>query len=504
LSFNKIFWSGLNVSPVLFIFHSMPETPETNSAENALPRKLGLVATISVVVGSVIGAGIFMNPATMASQLPSSGWLLLVWIVGGLVSGIGASINAEIGTMLPHTGGQYVFFEKMYGRFFAYLYGWSAFSVINTASVAAIAYIFAQYSGYFINWPRLPQATEQAFYFSLPGIGKFYPLQDLGIKMVAILLVLALTWANYRSTKAGSLLQNLFTVIKIGSLILLSGFLLFSGKGQAAHFTDNSQLTSLSHWDLATGFVAALSGAFMAYDGWNNIGFVAGEIRNPSRIIPRALLGGLGICILLYTLTQAAYSYLLPIEKMKTSSLVAADALEPVLGFAGAGFISLLVMISTFGAVNGNILACARVSFAMGQNHTFFPSVGRVHKKFETPANALWLHGIWTCMFILSGTFDMLASLFVFVTWIFYFFAALGIFILRKKMKDVPRPYKAWGYPVLPLLFILFAAFYLVVTVYNDISDYNLGKKPVINSVLGLVLTLAGIPFYFYFTRKRK
>jgi basic amino acid/polyamine antiporter, APA family len=471
---------------------------------NSLQRKLGLWATLSVVAGSVIGSGIFMKPATMAGQLGSPVLLLLVWLVAGLVSAIGASINAEVGTVLPETGGQYVFFRKMYGNFFAYLYGWSAFSVINTASVAAIAYIFAQYTGYFIHLPRLPAATEQSFLLHLPFVGDFYPLQNLGEKVLAALMVLLLTAANYRSVKAGGALQSVFTIIKIASLLLLVAVIFFSGKGNTANFSETNTVINWSSWDTLAGCIAAISGAFMAFDGWNNIGFIAGEVKNPQKNIPRALLGGLGICLALYLLTNMAYLYMMPVSVMKDSALVATDAIQPIWGTAGAGFIALLVMISTFGAVNGNILACARVSFAMGREGSFFRFAGTVHKRFETPGNALWLHGGWTCVFIFSGTFDMLADLFVFVTWIFYLFAAAGVFILRKKMKEIPRTYKTWGYPVAPAFFILFSAFYLVMTVYNDIVSYNQGKVQVMNSVLGIAITLAGIPLYYYFKAKQK
>ena len=468
----------------------------------ALSRKLNLWATISIVAGSVIGSSIFMKPAVMAGQLGSPLLLLFVWVFAGAISMMGAAINAEIGAMLPVTGGQYVFFQKMYGNFFAYIYGWACFAVINTASVAAIAYIFAQYAEYFFTFPRFAPSAEHYWQLTLPFIGQLYPLENFGVKSVTILVVCLLTWVNSLSVKGGGVVQVIFSAIKVAALILMIGIIFFSGKGSTHHFIETSHHTGLKGWAVLGGIVAALSGAFAAYDGWNNIGFVAGEISEPKKNIPRGLFIGLGICILLYILTSEAYLYILPIDKMASSSLVATDALQPILGNTGVGFIALLVMISAFGATNGNILACSRVTFAMANEGVFFKRVGKVHPKHKTPANALWLHCIWTSIFVLTGSFDMLTDLFVFITWIFYGFAAAGIFILRKKMPDAERPYKAWGYPIAPAIFVIFSAFYFVLTLYSDINNYLTGKTHFISSVFGLALTIAGIPLYFYFKKK--
>ena len=470
----------------------------------ALSRKLNLWATVSIVAGSVIGSSIFMKPAVMAGQLGSPLLLLFVWVFAGAISMMGAAINAEIGAMLPVTGGQYVFFQKMYGNFFAYIYGWACFSVINTASVAAIAYIFAQYAEYFYIFPRFAPSVEHYWQLTLPFIGQLYPLENFGVKSVTILVVCLLTWVNSLSVKGGGTVQVIFSAIKVVALILMIGIIFFSGKGSTHHFIETSQHTGLKGWAVLGGIIAALSGAFAAYDGWNNIGFVAGEINDPKKNIPRGLFIGLGICIVLYILTSEAYLYILPIDKMASSALVATDALQPILGNTGVGFIALLVMISAFGATNGNILACSRVTFAMATEGVFFKRIGKVHAIHKTPANALWLHCIWTCLFVLTGSFDMLTDLFVFITWIFYGFAAAGIFILRKKMPNAERPYKAWGYPVAPAIFVIFSAFYFVLTLYSDINNYLTGKTHFINSVFGLALTIMGIPLYFYFKQKHK
>jgi APA family basic amino acid/polyamine antiporter len=469
-----------------------------------LERKLGLYACISIVVGAVIGSSIFMKPATMAEQVGSPVTLVLVWIIAGIVSFFGGMINAEIGTILPNTGGQYVYFRHMYGGFFAFLYGWAAFIVINTAAIAAIAFVFSGYAESFIHLPRFEPTTEKYIQLTIPGIGKLYPLEFFGRKMMAILLILVITFLNYRSLKAGAAVQVLSTVLKIGALLILISFIFFSGKGSFQNFITPSSQRDVSFWGTISGFIAATSGALAAYDGWNNLGFVAGEIKNPRKNIPRGLFIGLLICILMYVLTNQAYLYVLPIDQLKSSPLVASDALAVVMGLTGGGLIALMVMISTLGAVNGNAMPCARVTFAMGEQKVFSPWAGRVHPTFKTPGNALWLQCCWACLFVLSGSFDMLTDMFVFITWIFYGFAAYGIFILRKKMPDADRPYRVWGYPVIPVIFIFFAAFYFVVTLYNDINNYLSGKTEFINSVYGLALTLAGIPVYFYFRRKNK
>ena len=468
-----------------------------------LERKLGLYACIAIVVGSVIGSSIFMKPATMAGQVDSPMILLLVWVIAGIVSMFGGMINAEIGAMIPDTGGQYVYFRKMYGDFFAFVYGWAAFIVINTAAIAAIAFVFAQYAEYFVQLPRFSPDIERAVQLTIPGIGKLYLLENIGVKGLAIIILLFITWINYYSVKAGSAFQVVTTLLKVFALLVLIFFIFFSGKGNVHNFFTSSD-KDVGFWVSVSGFIAAMSGALAAFDGWNNIGFAGGEIKNPDKNIPRGLFIGLFICIIIYVLTNLAFLYVLPMDQMKNSVLVASDAIAVVSGITGGGLIALMVVISCLGALNGNTLSCARITFAMGQQKIFSAWAGQVHPSFKTPGNALWLHGIWSCLFVLTGSFDMLADLFVFISWIFYGFAAYGVFILRRKMPDVKRPYKVWGYPVIPIIFIFFAAFYFVMTLYNDISAFLLGKTEFINSVYGLGLTLAGIPVYYYYKRKYK
>jgi APA family basic amino acid/polyamine antiporter len=469
-----------------------------------LQRKLGTWACISIVVGSVIGSAIFMKPATMAAQLGSPWLLLTVWIAAGIISIFGGMINAEVGAMLPETGGQYTYFRHMYGDFFAYLYGWACLIVINTASIAAISFIAAQYTTYFVTLPRFSSSVEQSFVLAIPYIGQLFPLENFGVKIVALGLVFVFTFINHRSLQAGGNIQVLFTVLKVVALLFLIVGIFLSRKGSLTNFTVTRSTFNFSSWSVITGFVAATSGALSAYDGWNNLGFTGGEIKYPQKNIPYGLIWGLGLCIVLYLLTTGAYLYMLPLEEMKASKLVATDALSRVMGATGATIVALLVIVSTTGAINGNILPCARITYAMAKDRLFFSWASQVDSNHHTPYTALWLQCIISSLFILTGSFDMLADLFVFVAWIFYGFAAYGIFILRKKMPDAKRPYKLKAYPIIPIVFIFFAVFYFIITVYNDIRNYISGQSQIINSVLGCLLLLLGVPFYWYFKMKYK
>ena len=458
---------------------------------------------MSIVAGSVIGSSIFMKPALMASQLGSPQIMLLVWIVAGIFSLFGAMIMAEISAMLPETGGQFVFLKVMYSNFMAYLLGWAAFIVINTAGVAAIAFIFSRYFEYFVALPRFSPEVESSLVIHIPFIGKIFPLQDIGVKALTILLIIFLTFINYRSISSSNRVQVIFTAAKVAALIFLVFAIFSSGSGDASHFVKQSSSVSISGFPLAVAFIAATSGAFAAYDGWGNLASVAGEIINPGKNIARSFLIGMLLCMGVYILVNLAYLYVMDVDQMSGSKLVAADALRISVGQIAAGLISAMIMVSCFGATNVNVMACPRITFAMAKDGFFFSWAGKVHPRFQTPVNALWLHAAWSSLLVMSGSFDMLTDMFVFVSWVFYAIIAIGLFILRKKMKDHPRPYKVWGYPVVPALFILFTVFYLCLTVYNDVKNYTEGKSPIINSLLGLGLTLLGVPFYFYFKRKR-
>lgn len=437
----------------------------------------------------------------MAAQLGSPVWLTLVWIIAGFFSLSGALVYAELGAMMPETGGIYVYFRKMFGDFTAFLYGWAAFSVINTASVAAISFVCAYYANHFLHLPEFSVHTVQSVVWHIPFIGDLFPLQDFGVKMLAVLLVLVFTQVNYLSTKAGSAFQVVSTFVKMAVLGLLIFGIFFSGHGSVQHFFHTD--TPKGGGALLAGIIAAMTGAFFSYDGWINIAAMAGEVKEPKKNIPRSLFLGVFICVLVYVLVNQAYLYVLPVDKVASSSLVAADAVTIALGTTGASIVAAMIVICTLGALNGNVMACCRITYAMGKDKVFAPWAGR-DTKYQTPGNALWLHGIWTCLFIITGSFDMLANMFVFITWIAYGLGAVGIFMLRKKMPLAERPYKIWGHPVVTVLFIAFTAFYLVSTVYNDVTNYLNHQQPVINSVLGLMITGLGVPLYFYYKWRNK
>lgn len=467
-----------------------------------LKRNLSLNTTIAIVIGGVIGSGIFMKPALMGSQLGSPLLLLSVWVVAGIITLFGALSNAEVAAMFPETGGQYVFFKKMYGNAFAFLYGWAAFAVFNTAGNASIAYVFSTYANVLYPLPQFDAATAHSIHLHIPFVGDFYPLENFGVKLLTIFLILLLTAVNYFSVKQGGALQRVLTSLKAVAIVVLIGGLLLSGKGSAANITATS-MSMPQGMALVSAYMAAIAGAFWAYDGWNNITFIAGEIKNPQTVIPKSLFTGLSFCIIVYALVNLAYVYVLPIDKLSKSSFVASDAAAAIWGATGAVLIALLVALSTFGTTNANVLATARVTFAMGQENRWFAWAGKVHSKNNTPGNALILNAVWTCVLILSGSFDMLTDMLIFVSWFFYGMSALGVFILRKRMKTFLRSYKVWGYPVVPLLFVAFVAFFLCSTVYTDVMNYNKGTSPVINSVLGIIITCTGIPVYLLSKSKK-
>ncbi len=463
---------------------------------NNLKRSISLNTTIALVIGGVIGSGIFMKPALMGAQLGSPLLLLSVWVVAGIITLFGALSNAEVAAMFPETGGQYIFFQKMYGDAFAFLYGWAAFAVFNTAGNASIAYVFSTYTNVLYPLPKFSAAIEHSINLHIPFVGNFYILENFGMKLLTIFLILLVTAVNYFSVKQGGALQRILTSLKIIAIIILIAGILFSKKGLLLNIT--TAMPSMPHgWVLVGAYMAAIAGAFWAYDGWNNITFVAGEIKNPQKVIPKSLFLGLSFCIIIYALVNLAYVYVLPINKLSASTFVASDAATVLWGVAGGVVIALMVMLSTFGTTNANVLATSRVTFAMGQQNKFFSWAGKVQPKYNTPGNALLLNAAWACLLILSGSFDMLTDMLIFVSWFFYGMSALGVFLLRKRMKDVERKYKVWGYPIVPLLFVAFTFSFLISTVYTDIENYNKGNAPIINAALGMVITCIGIPIYW-------
>jgi len=458
-----------------------------------LIRGLGLTAAVMLVAGSMIGSGIFRKPSTMAGQLGSPELLIIVWIAAGLITLIGALVNAEMAGMFDATGGQYVYFRKMYGDFTSYIYGWSILSVIQTGSQAAIAYVFAEYIGYFVKLLQLSQAWQD-FTVYIPLVGDIHPFIDFGTKAVAILAIIFLTIVNYIGVVFGGTVQTVLTYLKIIAIVFISFLLIVFGSGSFSNVYTGFSIPESTITNLFSLIGLSFAGAFWAYDAWNNLTFVSGEVKDPQRNVPLGLTYGVLIVIGVYVLINIAYLYVLPVEQMADSPLVAASAAEVIFGNSGASIISLVVIVSTFGALNGSILATARVPFAMAKANLFFKGFGKVHPGFGTPHISLVIQGIWSCVLVMSGSFDTITDYVIFASWLFYLLGAYGVFVLRKKMPDHPRPYKVWGYPYTPIIFVVFAFFFLVNSIVSDTE----------NAMMGLILVATGLPMYFFWKYYKK
>lgn len=409
--------------------------------------------------------------------------------------------------MIPETGGQYIYFDRIYGPFAAYLYGWAVFAVIQTGSIAAVAYVFAEYATQFIALPKITGPVA-ATAIHLPLIGDIAPLEEIGVKGLAAALITALTAVNYVGVRLGGAVQNIFTIAKVGAMLLSAGAVLALDRvGQVSNLRLDSAVIHPQGWALWGAMAAALQGAFWAYDGWNKITYISGEVKHPQRDVPRGLIFGMLIVTALYLLMNLAYAFVLPIDEMAQSKLVAADVAEKC--FSGGGrWIAVAVMISTLGAANAIILASARVYFSMARRKVFPQFLGVAHPRFHTPAASLVVQGLWSILLLFSGTFDTLTDTLIFVSWVFYAAGAYGIFVLRRQEPDTARPYRVPGYPFIPWVFILFAILFLALTMQNDLAAYQAaraaGKPAMLNSAFGVVLVLVGAPIYFCYRRKSR
>jgi len=467
-------------------------------------RTISFATALSLVIGGVIGSGIFMRPAEMAGQLGSPFLIMVAWVIAGVITLLSAMCAAEIGAMMPETGGQYVYIKKIYGDFWGYLFGWANFAVINTAGTAAIAFIVGQYFEYFIQLPRFTPEVEKSVTIHLLMMGDIFPLANFGVKIFTIVVLGLLSLIGYYSTKLGGALQRYLTYAKVLAILFLVFGLFFSGKGNMQNFITEDYGIRPVGFALVAAMVAACNGALQAFDGYAIMLTIGGEMKNPAKNIPRSLVFGLLVCIIVYLLITAAMMYILPIGDMAKSSLVAADATRLVFGTIGGGIIAGLICLNVLGTVNGNVFTAPRMTYAMAEQGSFFKWTGIVNKKYQTPGNAFVLHFTWMLILVLSGSFSILADIYIFIVWLFNLMLVAGVIILRKRMPDTERPYKVWGYPFVPVIVILFNLFYLVMTLYNDIHNYNIGKATTINSVIGLVLTALGIPLYYFYFRKNK
>jgi APA family basic amino acid/polyamine antiporter len=459
----------------------------SDATTTAAPKKaLNLLDSSMLIMGSMIGSGIFIVSAVMARDLQSPGLLLLAWLVTGIITIFGALSYGELAAAMPQAGGQYVYLKEAYSPMVAFSYGWTLFAVIQTGTIAAVGVAFAKFTGVFFD-----AVSAQNLLFSI-GSFSFSTQQLLAIACIVLLSLL-----NFRSVKTGAFVQNLFTFTKIGALALMIGLGLYAMFTRTEPLPVAAPAAETSVMDLAPlvflgVFFSAMVGSLFSSDAWNNITFTAGEVQNPQRNLPLSLIIGTGSVTLIYLLANLVYVYNLPLESIQTApeDRVATLLMQTVLGPSGAYFMAAMVMVSTFGCLNGIILSGARVYYAMAKDNLFFKPAARLNGN-GVPANALIFQCVWSCLLALSGSYGDLLDYVMFAVILFYILTIAGIFILRKTRPHMPRPYKALGYPVIPIVYILLATGFCVsLLVYRPTYSF-----------WGLVIVLLGVPLY-YLARK--
>jgi APA family basic amino acid/polyamine antiporter len=434
--------------------------PQRDAWGERLPRHLGLWSSVAVLIGITIGSGIFRVPATVAERLQYPGPVFLAWILGGLIALFGALTLAELAGALPRSGGVFAYILEAFGPLPAFLFGWSELAVIRASALGAIATIFAEYLGYFI------------------------PLGAMQVRWVAAAAIIVVGLVNYVGVSRAAMLMNLVTALKYGALAALVLLAFAAGEGSTSHFSP----VWGPGFDLSL-IATALIAIMWTYDGWADLSFVGGEVKNPGRTLPMALiLGTLGI-LLIYLLLNIAYVYLVPLPDMAQSPLIAATAAEriPLLGRAAGAVVSAVVMVSCFGAVHGSMLSGPRIFFAMADRGLFFRSIARVSPRFHSPSAAIWLATGLGVIYVLLNDFQQLADKFILGIWPFYALAVGAVFVLRRTRPDLPRPYRTWGYPVVPLLFLLASVGMVINALWTDPANTGI--------TFGIIL--AGIPAYF-------
>jgi APA family basic amino acid/polyamine antiporter len=436
---------------------------------DALPRVLGFWDIVGIVIGGVIGSGIFIVPASIAAGVQYPLLILTVWIVGGILCFCGALAFAELGAAFPHAGGMYVFLREAYGPLIAFLFGWTLFLVIDTGAIATLAVAFSS--------KYLPY---------------FFPVTSLMSKVIACLFVAFLVSVNYVGARWGAFVQNLLTIIKSGAIIAVCAIVFVFAKGNTGNFVTPAA-PSFS-WDLLAKMGVALVASFWAYKGWEMSTFSAGELKNPGKNLPGGLLISMVAVIILYVITNLAYLYAFPASAIAKSDRIASDAMNLAVGPIGASIIAFTILFSILGAANSNMLCSPRVFYAMAADKLFFKNLAAVHPRFLTPHISIIAMGLWALMLSLSGTFEQLFTYVIFGQWIFFGLTAAAVFILRKKAPDLPRPYKTWGYPVTPAIFILAA---LLISINSLVNQFW-------NAFAGLVIIFLGVPAYLYWHGKKR
>ena len=451
----------------------------------ALRRALGPWSTVAIIMGTVIGSGIFLVPTDMVKAVGTPGKVFAVWVFGGVLSLFGALTYAELSAALPAAGGEYAYLTAAYGPFWGFLYAWTQTWVAKSASIAALATAFYSYLADFL--PGLQAPLYVVSWPIGPGGG---PLEIRYGQLLAIFLILFLSAVNYRGVRVGGRVQVGVTALKV---ILIGGVIAIGLLSRQAHVLNLSTSTTPIPGG-AAGFFAALVAALWAYDGWNNAGMLGSEVENPQRTFPLALIAGVTAIIGVYLLTNLAYFSVLNAGEVASSDRVAADMMRRIAGPHGAGAVSVAAMISIFAALNGSILSGSRVPYAMARDGYFFRHIGKVHPIFRTPSASILLLGVWSSLFVLSGHYSDLYNAVIFPSWILYGMTAAAVIVLRRKRPDLIRPYRTWGYPWVPLAFVGVTLLLLYQTLVASPRA----------SGIGLVVIALGVPFFFYWKRHGK
>lgn len=457
----------------------MPEVDR----EPGLRRVLGPWSAAAIVVGTIIGSGIFLVPKSMAENVGSVEMVFLVWIAGGLLSLFGALSYAELAAALPEAGGEYVYLREAYGPMWGFLYGWTQTWVAKSGSIATLATAFFYYLANF-----RPELEEVLYALPLPIGPGGGPLEIRYGQLLGVVVILFLAFVNYLGVKLGGAIQVAVTVVKLALLAAIVVIGLGSGHGSAANLSSTTQAVGG-----ITGFFAALVAALWAYDGWNNVSMVASEIKRPQRNLPVALIAGTLTVMAIYLLTNLAYFYVLPASAVAANDRVAAEMMRRILGSGGAGAVSIAAMVSIFAALNGSILSGSRVPYAMAHDRYFFAGLSRVHPVHHTPSVSILVLSGWAALLVFSGRYEQLFTYVIFASWILYGMTAAAVLVLRRKRPELGRPYRTIGYPIVPVLFVLGAFSVILSALIHSPRE----------SMMGIVLILAGLPFYFYWKRRR-
>jgi basic amino acid/polyamine antiporter, APA family len=447
-----------------------------------LVRGLSGWAAAAIVVGTMIGTGIFLKPAEMAGEAGSVAIVFAAWIAGGMLSMFGALSYAELGAAIPEAGGEYAYLRRGFGPVWGFLFGWMHSIVGRPASTASIAAGLLRLLAFLFPIIATPIWTFHTHFPILGGHGSQFVFT--WAQPLAVVVLILMTWVNYLGVKLGGQVQIGLTFLKIAAVLAVIVFGFSLAHGRATNF--HPLWPATYGWRTAGGFLAALAAALWAYDGWEDLNLVGSEVQDPERNLPRALIGGVAFVAVVFILFSAVCFYALPYARVAASSHIASDVVGSFAGWRAALWITLAMVVSALGTLNSSVLSGARVDYAMARDGIFFRVAAKIHPRFRTPSNALIFQCVLAGLMALTGTFEDLTSLFIFSTWIFYGLAVISLFQMRRTEPNMPRPYRTWGYPVVPAVFVLGA---LALTVSLWIA------RPVRSSI-GLVLILAGLVFY--------